>query len=113
MEGPHTMTKRIISIAKQFSPTPAGRDMADGPFPGARFRDEFLLPALSRDDDEVIVDMDGGSGFGSSFLEEAFGGLVRKGFDPALLHRRLVIRSSHPSYAARVWGYIDEARGSG
>lgn len=104
------MRSIVISIAKQFSPTPAGRYVADGPFPGEKFRDELLLPALKRDDDEVVVDMDGAAGYGSSFLEEAFGGLVRKGFDPVQLRRRLVIRSSHPSYVVRVWGYIDHAR---
>ena len=104
------MSTRVISIAKQFSPTPAGRYLADGPFPGEKFRTDLLLPALRQGDDAITVDMDGASGYGSSFLEEAFGGLVRVGgFDPALLHRRLTIKSIHPSYVKRVWQYIDNA----
>lgn len=103
------MSNTVISIAKQFSPTPGGRFLRDGPFPGEKFRDEVLLPALSKEGASVVVDMDGASGYGSSFLEEAFGGLVRKGFAPAVLHSKLTIRSSHPSYVTRVWNYIDHA----
>ena len=100
-----------ISIARQFSPTPAGRYRADGPFPGEKFRDELLVPALKRHEGTVVVDLDGTAGYGSSFLEEAFGGLVRVGFHPADLHRRLSIKSTRPSYLQRVWSYIDAAAG--
>ena len=38
--------------------------------------------------------MDGTTGFGSSFIDEAFGGLIRKeGFRLAELDKRLVIKS--------------------
>lgn len=104
------MSTRTISIASDFSRTPAGRYRADGPAPGERFRDEWLLPALREQDGPVEVVFDGVAGFGSSFLEEAFGGLVRQGFTPAVLHQRLHLSSSErPSVAARVWTYIDEA----
>lgn len=102
------MTSRTISVAGEFSPSPAGRYMNDGPFPGELFRDRYLIPAL-KEHEEVTVDLDGTSGFGSSFLEEAFGGLVRKGFSEGQLRRRLHIRSSRKSYEIRVWDYIREA----
>jgi hypothetical protein len=104
------MNSTVISIASQFSPTPAGRYISDGPYPGERFRDEYLVPALRDSTGCVTIDLDGTAGFGSSFLEEAFGGLVRRGFDPAELRRRLMIKSSYPSYVERVWSYIDRAR---
>lgn len=71
-----------IDIAKVFSRHPAGRVPADGPNSGERFRDEILVPALKEamersDSTPVIVDIDGCRSFGSSFLEEAFGGLAR------------------------------------
>lgn len=100
------MTSTTISIAKQFSPTPAGRYEDDGPFPGQKFRDELLLPAL-KTNEQVTVDLDGTAGFGSSFLEEAFGGLVRNGMDASVLRRKLQIKSSYPSYVTRVWNYIE------
>lgn len=99
------MTTKLISIAKDFSPFPAGRYLADGPYPGERFRDELLMPALKAHAD-VTVDLDGTTGFGSSFLEEAFGGLVRKGFSVDELKRRLHIKSERQSYEVRIWSYI-------
>lgn len=103
-------TTRTISVANEFSPAPAGRYRDDGPFPGEVFRDTILVPAL-REVNEVTVDLDGAAGFGSSFLEEAFGGLVRvSGFSEAELRRRLHIRSSRQSYEMRIWNYIQEAQ---
>lgn len=99
----------LISVAKQFSATPAGRYRSDGPFPGEKFRDEILAPALRKSGEIVVVDLDGTAGYGSSFLEEAFGGLVRLGFDSLDLHQRLNIKSTRPSYFQRVWSYIDDA----
>jgi hypothetical protein len=100
---------RSIRIASDYSETPAGRYKSDGPDSGERFRDEFLIPAF-QGDDLVEVDLDGTLGYGSSFLEEAFGGLVRNGVVSAKdLKRRLKIKSERKFYADRVWGYIEAA----
>ncbi len=96
----------FISIANQFSPTPAGRYETDGPFAGEAFREKFLRPALAKDG-TVTINLDGAAGYGSSFLEEAFGGLVRAGWSPSTLRTRLVIQSSRPSYIERIWSYIE------
>ena len=88
----------IISIAQDFSPFPAGRYPADGKFNGTRFRKEKLVPALKKvcgSSVVVEVSFDGVAGFGSSFLEEAFGGLVREeGMDKELLYKHLDISTS-------------------
>lgn len=100
---------QMISIRKNFSENPAGRYITDGPNSGQRFRDELLTPAL-RSNDEVVVDLDGALGFGSSFLEEAFGGLVREcGFAASQLARQLKIVSQQSIYEKRVWRYINAA----
>lgn len=99
------MTSTLISVATDFSPSPAGRYPEDGPFPGAVFRDKLLIPALQAHE-KVTVNLDGTSGYGSSFLEEAFGGLVRKGFSPTSLREKLSLESSRQSYAARIWNYV-------
>ena len=100
-----TMSK-TISIARDFSRFPAGRYRADGPFSGEQFRDDKLAPALSQNP-KVIVDLDGALGYGSSFLEEAFGGLVReKGFRAEDLQTKLELRSSESSLPKEIWGYI-------
>jgi hypothetical protein len=98
-----------ISVARDFSRFPAGRFRADGPFPGERFRDELLVPALSRGG-RVLVNLDGTLGFGSSFLEEAFGGLVRlRGFTAEKLKTTLVLKASDSSLELEIWEYISKA----
>lgn len=101
------MQTTMISVLNNFSENPAGRYRTDGPNSGQRFREELLAPALETSD-SVTVDLDGALGFGSSFLEEAFGGLVRQGFDASELHRKLEINSKLDVYKQRVWRYIDD-----
>lgn len=98
-----------ISVAKDFTVAPAGRFKEDGPFSGELFRVAHLVPAL-RECDVVIVNLDGGEGYGSSFFEEAFGGLVRRdGFDVTDLHRRLKIETQDEGWKQEIWQYIDDA----
>ena len=66
-----------FSIAREFTAFPGGRTRQDGPYNGARFRDDVLKPLLA-ENDEVILDLDGLAGLPSSFWEEVFGGLIRK-----------------------------------
>lgn len=97
-----------INIAKGFSDVPAGRYRSDGPFSGQRFREDHLVPALKQGG-VVSVVLDGTEGFGSSFLEEAFGGLVRQhGFSAGELRKRLRIVSKDTGYADEVWQYIEQ-----
>jgi len=66
-----------ISVARDFSKFPGGRYYTDGPFSGEQFRKEILEPALD-EAETLFVDLNGTRGYGSSFLDEAFGGLVRE-----------------------------------
>lgn len=97
----------MIKVAEQFSRFPAGRFMTDGPFSGELFRRKFLEPALKGSGD-VIVDLDGARGYGSSFLEEAFGGLIRSGL-PKDLVRKIQIKASNLSLRAEIYDYIEKA----
>jgi STAS-like domain of unknown function (DUF4325) len=98
-----------IHVSRDFSDVPAGRYRSDGPFSGEAFREDHLWPAL-RSHEQVSVDLDGTEGYGSSFLEEAFGGLVRKGYlSGDELHKRLDIQSSDPSFVKEIFSYIDAA----
>ncbi|MBX9348761.1 STAS-like domain-containing protein [Chromobacterium vaccinii] len=96
---------KMISIAKDFTDTPAGRF---GDYSGSKFRDSLLIPAL-QDNDTVIVDLSDVIGFGSSFLEEAFGGLIRGGFTEDELKKSLKITGGLSVYASRIWQYISDA----
>jgi STAS-like domain of unknown function (DUF4325) len=104
---------KTIKIATDYSETPLGRYQEDGDYNGARFREEFLRPAL-QNEDQVEVDIDDVEGYGSSFLDEAFGGLVREGyFNAGDLQKRLKIKCTDPDYTIYrdlIWKYVREAK---
>lgn len=69
-----------LNIKNDFSETPGGRTTKEGPFSGELFRDEYLLPKYEEavnTNTKLQINFDDCFGFGTSFLEEAFGGLVR------------------------------------
>ncbi|WP_367304964.1 STAS-like domain-containing protein [Actinobacillus suis] len=77
---------------------------------GEEFREEELLPKL-RQHGDWIINLDGVAGYGSSFLEEAFGGCVRAGI-PDEIMRNLVnkmISDDDPDLITEIKGYVEEA----
>lgn len=107
------MERKTLRIAEEYTKFPAGRFKTDGPYSGERFREEFLVPQL-KTNDKLSVFIDGVKGYGSSFLEEAFGGLVRESlFTQEELERKLEIKyidDSFGSYESEIWEYIKDAR---
>lgn len=101
-----------IEIARDFSPVPAGRFKTDGRFSGEAFREQ-LLRTLNDSPTKIRIILDGAEGYGSSFLEEAFGGLVRKGhYTPHELMQRLeIVANGRPYriYVDEIWDFIKEA----
>lgn len=101
----------VFSIAKQFSKTPGPRTSNLGPYSAEELRE--TLDDLVRDAIEkhvkIIIDLDGTKGFGTSFLEHIFGGLVRKfGYEP--IKRTIAIKSDElPLYRERSRQYLDDA----
>lgn len=105
------MGQRTVKLVKDFHPLPAGRYVADGPGNGTTFRESFLIPAL-KNEQELVIDLDGAPGYPSSFLEEAFGGLVRAHFPAAVIRRFIHFRTSQPGfdrYVKRIWEHVDRA----
>lgn len=102
----------VIFVARQFSRFPAGRFHADGPFSGQAFRERFLIPAM-RTGKSFLVELDGTAGFGSSFLEEAFGGLVRAGFQATGILALMKLHSTDESIVEEIQDYIKNARENG
>lgn len=99
-----------INVAKQFTKLPGGRYVRLGPYSGEEFRTRFLVDPL-RGGKTVVVELDGVRGYGSSFLEEAFGGVVRElnlETDDAV--RRLKVETSVDSWRLDVEDYIRNAR---
>jgi STAS-like domain of unknown function (DUF4325) len=102
------MTEMIVSIAKDFHPAPAGRYLEDGPNSAQRFRDAVLEPKLRdaiNSSSILVVRFDGMFAVSSSFLEEAFGGLVRsKVFSVEQLKAHLRLEAGSPAYE---WARLD------
>ena len=96
----------MINVGKQFGRYPAGRYLSDGPYSGQKFREEYLLPALRANDEILEVELDDARGLASSFLEEAFGGLVREGFSPQVLINRLRFYTKDLSLVDEIHQYI-------
>lgn len=105
------MTK--VNIARQFSRHPIGRYLDDSDASGQAFRERFLVPSLKHANAKLQIELDGVAGFPSSFLEEAFGGLIREeGFTREELRKRLELvheNESYKTYVEEVWFYVDEA----
>lgn len=81
------MIEQTIKIAEEFNKRPSGRYLTDGKFSGEAFRESLLYPALEKlsqlsletgEPYQLVIDFTGVTMTGSSFLEEAFGGLIRK-----------------------------------
>lgn len=98
-----------VSIAKDFTRFPSGRYKRNGSTSGEAFRERFLEEPLRRGD-RIVVQFDGTVGYGSSFLEEAFGGLVRGlKMPPERVLSLLTFESSDPSLVEEVKQYISDA----
>lgn len=69
-----------LHVATEFSKTPGPRHVVEGRYSAQEFYRDCLRPKLKRAqlaDKPLTVFLDGTFGYGVSFLEEAFGGLVR------------------------------------
>lgn len=98
-----------VSVARDFTRFPAGRYKKNGDTSGEAFRERFLEPPL-RDGKHVVVEFDGTVGYGSSFLEEAFGGLIRSlRLAPEAVLSHLTLQSSDPSIVDEIKEYIRDA----
>ncbi len=103
------MNALTIKVSDDFSRYPAGRYKKHGKATGESFRENHLVPAL-KEHERVIVDFNGTMGSGSSFLEEAFGGLIREeGFSYDDLQNRLTIVSRRKSLIGAVDTHLKNA----
>lgn len=104
----------VLSVGREFSRTPGSRYPKEGPFSGEEFRTKLLAPRL-RDaiaaGSELVVNLDGTAGYGTSFLEESFGGLVRidRLREPALKKVLRFVSNEEPYLVDDLWAYIHEA----
>lgn len=98
----------VIKVS-DFSKFPGPRYKKLGSYSGEEFRDTVLIPAIEKGYVDLVIDLDGVFGFGSSFLEEAFGGLVRQGVGSEVV-RQVVsnIRSEEqPELKSEISEYVE------
>lgn len=98
---------RTIRVS-DFSKFPGPRYKKLGKYSGEEFRETVLMPEIDQGTDDLMVDLDGVLGYGSSFLEEAFGGLVRSGVNERDLHNIMCNLKSdeEPELIAEIKRYI-------
>jgi hypothetical protein len=100
---------KIINVAKDFSKNPSGRYLADGSSSGESFLKYKLIPALDTFS-KVVIDFNGVRGYGSSFLEEAFGGLIRvKHMSMIDFTKKIEIVSDDPFLWPEIELYLNDA----
>lgn len=99
-----------VNIAEDYSKVPGGRYTTEGLYSGQDFREKVLLPKFQeakRLNKVLQVNLDGGYGYGSSFLDEAFGGLARKLRDPEIRKIRIV-SDEEPDLIFQIKEYIEQ-----
>ena len=110
------MNKKIyLSIARDFSEIPGARYPEEGDFSGQEFRNHFLVPKIQKAIEQkcmLVIDLDGTAGYGTSFLEEAFGGLIRiDGFTFDQLEQVIHFESNEDAeYINEIKGYMKDAQ---
>ena len=97
-----------------YSRNPGPRYRIEGPHSGEEFRETLLIPAFEcavGQGERLLVLLDGVEfGYPTSFLEEAFGGLVRHVNDVEAVASRLeFVSADEPLLVDEVRGYIRDA----
>jgi hypothetical protein len=106
------MDKIIICIAIDFSSTPGPRTKAEGKFSAEEFLEKILYPKFDQAIKEsriIQVILDGTAGYATSFLEGAFGELVRKRSKRAVLDHLEFISNDEPFLIDEINHYINNA----
>ena len=98
-----------LHIAKDFSRTPGARLRKEGAHSAEQFRDELLIPRVREamnSDSKLLIDLDGTAGYAACFLEEAFGGLVRKHPDWRPIRFMKFKSVEQPELVEEITGYM-------
>ena len=103
----------IIKISSEFSETPGARYRNEGKCSGEEFREDLLkkkyIEARNKGE-KLTIDFDGGYGYPTSFLEEAFGGLARIYGSVEVLNILDFISLDEPALIDEVKEYISLAK---
>ncbi|MBS1526709.1 MAG: STAS-like domain-containing protein [Bacteroidetes bacterium] len=108
------MDRVIVKIARDFSRTPGPRYIKEGKWSGELFRTEKFFQIFAdaiANNQTVVVDLDGTLGYGTSFLEEIFGGLIREHHLDynAILQHLEIISEEEPYLKDDILTYLKDA----
>lgn len=101
-----------IKISTDFSDTPGARHRDEGKYSGEEFREDMLekdFLQAKENGEKLVIDLDGGYGYPTSFLEEAFGGLARIYPPKEVLDVLDFISNDEPSLIDDIKDYIKNA----
>jgi len=104
----------VTVLVKDFSITPGSRELDEGKraHTGEDFRDNFLEPAFKNileTNSKLTVNLDGTIGYGTSWLEEVFGGLARRYGNDIVLSKLNFISEEEPYLIDDILDYIKNA----
>jgi hypothetical protein len=109
------MKEKNILICDEFNKYTGPRYIHEGEYSGESFRRKILEPEIKKSIEEniiLIVDLDGAK-FITSFLEEAFGGVVRSLdglYNLNIIKQHLVIKSEQrPFLRTRIIDFMNNA----
>ena len=100
-----------INIATDYTKTPGGRFISEGEYSGQDFREKVLKPKFLQaleNNDQLTVILEGGYGYATSFLEEAFGGLARE-MRNSKIKDIIIISEEEPQLISKIQQYITDA----
>jgi len=108
------MDRVVVKIAKDYTRTPGPRYAKEGANSAEVFREtkfaKIVKDAIASNQD-IVVDLDGAVGYGTSFLEEIFGGLIRQdnvSYDE-FVKRLTIVSKEEPYLIQDIQSYLKQA----
>jgi hypothetical protein len=100
---------KTLKISEVFTNAPGGRLRKDGPFSGEEFREDVLIPVFDQlNNEQLLIDLDGGFGYATCFLHEVFNGMAIQ-YGIGLVLSSIVIKTDEePSLKDEIFNYITE-----
>lgn len=106
------MDQKIKIIVRDFSETPGPREKVQGDFSAELFVESVLNPEFQKMDSDpdlkMEIDLDGTLGYGTSFLEEVFGGTARKKGVDFVRDRIDVLSEEEPWLKDEIKSYVND-----
>ena len=102
-----------INICNDYTDTPGARYRYEGDYSGEDFREVLLEPKYlesKANHEKLLIELDGGFGYPTSFLEEAFGGLSRKYEIQDVLNVLDFVSEDEPTLIEEIRDYIRHSR---